>query len=122
MPKPRRSKGKTHERARDLRKEITPAEQKLWAALRARQLGGFKFRRQHPLGPFIVDFFCNKVKLVIKLDGDTHAEQEEYDSERTEWLESHGLKVIRFTNHDVHSNLDGVAEVILRVCEERQTS
>jgi very-short-patch-repair endonuclease len=120
MPKPRRSKGKTYERAKELREEITPAEQKLWAALRVRQLGGYKFRRQHPLGPFIVDFYCNKAKLVIELDGDTHAEQETYDNERTEWLESHGLRVIRFTNNDVHTNLDGVAQEILRVCEERQ--
>jgi very-short-patch-repair endonuclease len=77
-------------RARQLRRELTPAERKLWARLRYRQLEGLHFRKQHPVGRFIVDFFCAKAKLIIEIDGDTHAEpdQAEYDQARTIWLET----------------------------------
>jgi adenine-specific DNA-methyltransferase len=88
------------QRARELRKSSTPAEQKLWQALRNRNLGDYKFRRQHPLGPFIADFFCAEVGLVIELDGGGHLEQREYDQDRTDWLEGQGFHVIRFWNDD----------------------
>jgi very-short-patch-repair endonuclease len=72
--------------ARELRHPQTPAEQKLWSRLRNRQLNGFKFRRQHPIDRFIIDFYCDEAKLCIEVDGDSHAEQIEYDQARTVYL------------------------------------
>jgi adenine-specific DNA-methyltransferase len=80
--------------------------------LRARQIESFAFRHQHAIGPFIVDFYCARAKLVVEVDGDTHGTQEEYDEARTRWLEQRGLRVIRFTNPDVHGRLDAVLESI----------
>jgi len=100
-------------RARELRHEMTPAEKKLWWRIRNGQLNGAHIRRQHTVGPFIVDFFCAKSKLVIEVDGDTHAEQVEYDAERTQWLdEQKHYRVIRFTNDDVLHNTDAVVQRI----------
>ena len=103
---------KTRKRARELRRELTPIETILWQRLRSRRLAGLKFRRQHPIGRFITDFYCAERKLVIEIDGDTHAEQGRYDASRTAWLEEHGIKVIRFNNRDVLDNLPGVLEMI----------
>jgi very-short-patch-repair endonuclease len=105
-------------RARELRQPQTPAEEKLWYWLRDSQLEGLKFRRQHPLGRFIVDFYCAEKKLVIEVDGDTHftPEQMEYDAARTEWLEEQGLRVARVTNDEVMENLDAVLEWIAKGC------
>jgi len=101
-------------RARELRREMTPAERKLWARIRDGQLNGAHFRKQHAVGNFIVDFFCARSKLVIEVDGETHADQVEYDAERTRWLnEQKHYRVIRFTNDDVHRNLDAMLERIL---------
>jgi very-short-patch-repair endonuclease len=105
-------------RARDLRQSQTPAEARLWARLRNRQLGGFKFRRQHPIDRFVVDFYCAAGLLVVEIDGDSHAEQIEYDQARTEWLSDQGYHVIRFTNRDVFGNLDAVLEAILDECNK----
>jgi len=104
-------------RARQLRRPQTPAESVLWARLRERQLGGFKFRRQHPVGRVIVDFYCNACRLAVEVDGDSHAEQAEYDEARTEWLREQGIRVIRFTNRDVLHHLDAVLEKILAECQ-----
>ena len=104
-------------RARGLRQPQTPAEQELWTRLRNRQLGGFKFRRQHPIGRFIVDFYCAACRLVVEIDGDSHAAQLEYDAARTAWLNEQGYHVIRFTNRDVYRHMDGVLETILNECE-----
>lgn len=101
------------QRARELRQPQTPAEQILWRCLRNSQLDGMKFRRQHPIGRFIVDFYCAQTRLVIEIDGDSHAEQVEYDQMRTNRLESQGYRVIRFTNIDVLKNLDTVLKEIL---------
>ncbi len=103
------------QRARELRREMTAAEKKLWAHIRNGQLNGVHFRKQHAVGTFIVDFFCAKSKLVIEIDGDTHFEPEQmaYDAERTQWLnEQRHYRVIRFTNHDVLHNIEGVIETI----------
>ena len=105
-------------RARELRQPQTPAERKLWARLRNRQLSGLKFRRQHPIDRFIVDFYCAACRLAIEIDGDSHAGQVEYDQARTEWLEARGCRVIRFSNRDVQARLDVVLETILKECEE----
>ena len=104
--------------ARELRRPQTPAESTLWAQLRSRQLGGFKFRRQQPIGPFIVDFYCAQCWLAIEIDGDTHAEQETYDAERTEWLRAQGCHVVRFANRDVERHTSAVLEAILKRCQE----
>jgi very-short-patch-repair endonuclease len=107
-------------RARNLRNDQTSAETKLWTILRNRQLDGIKFRRQKPIGHYIVDFYCSDAKLVIEIDGDTHAGREDYDAKRTKWIESEGYKVIRFTNEDVSSNLDSVVMEILEQCIKRK--
>jgi very-short-patch-repair endonuclease len=103
--------------ARDLRHPLTPAERKVWAAVRNRGLG-YKIRRQHPISRFIADFYCAEAKLVIEIDGDYHAEpaQAEYDAARTAWLEAHGHHVIRFSNREVYENFDGVLEAIREAC------
>jgi very-short-patch-repair endonuclease len=106
------------QRTRELRKSSTPAEQKLWQALRNRNLGDYKFRRQHPIGPYISDFFCAEVGLVVEVDGGGHLDQIAYDQDRTTWLESQGYHVIRFYNDDVLNHLDDVAQEILNTCEQ----
>ena len=102
--------------ARSLRQPQTAAERKLWARLRDKQIG-FKFRRQHPIYRFIVDFYCAACRLVVEIDGDSHVDQVEYDEARTEWLNMHGYRVIRFFNSDVLHNLEGVLETILAECQ-----
>ena len=104
-------KGKAN--ARHLRKNLTDAEQKLWRRIRGRQMAGCKFRRQMPIGKYIVDFVCLEKRLIIELDGGQHALQIEYDVQRTEWLKSQGFKVMRFWNNDVR-NIDAVEEMIMR--------
>jgi very-short-patch-repair endonuclease len=105
------------QRARELRRNQTPAERKLWAKLRGRQLCGLKFRRQHPIGRCIADFCCVARKLVIEIDGDSHASQAEYDRDRTVYLQERGYTVIRFTNEQVRRELDAVVAEILRQCD-----
>ena len=100
-------------RAAELRREPTPAETKLWARLRAHRLGGIGFRRQHAIGPFIVDYCAPRQKLIIELDGSQHLDQEEYDAERSAFLESMGYRVLRFWNSDVINNVEGVLGIIL---------
>ena len=84
------------QRSRTIRRDQTDVERKLWAALRGRQLSGFKFRRQHPVDRYFADFVCMEAKLVVELDGGQHAEQFEYDARRSEVLEAAGFRVIRF--------------------------
>jgi len=108
----KRSNPKTMHRAGELRKELTPAERKLWAYLRGDKLNGINFRRQHAIGNYIVDFVSIKRKVIIELDGSQHLEQEEYDKERTKYLESKGYKVIRFWNNQVMNDMNGVIQVI----------
>ena len=117
MPRPPRSNPKTRTHAIELRKELTPAERKLWSLIRNDQLG-VNFRRQHAIGKYITDFICIEKKLIIELDGSQHLEQEEYDEERTKYLNSLGYKVIRFWNNDVMNNIDGVILAILHVMED----
>ena len=101
------------ERAKKMRREATPPERALWRHLKSDQLGGAKFRRQVVIGQYIADFACRTpVLLVVELDGDTHGAQEEYDAERTRFMESKGYRVLRFTNRDVLQNVEGVLEAI----------
>ena len=96
-------------RARRLRRVATGAERVVWRALRDRQLG-VKFRRQHPLGPYIVDFYCEEHRLVVEIDGGHHGP--EVDGRRTGYLEANGMRVLRFWNNDVSDNLEGVVTMI----------
>jgi very-short-patch-repair endonuclease len=105
-------------RAGGLRKESTPAERKLWAYLRDDQLNGINFRRQHAIGKYIPDFCAVQEKLIIELDGSQHLEQQEYDKERTKYLEEQGYKVIRFWNNQVMNDLNGVILSIIHALEE----
>lgn len=98
--------------ARYLRKNQTEAEKRLWWSLRRKQLRGARFRRQAPIGPYIVDFFCPEAKLIIELDGGQHADAVAADTRRTAWLEARSYRVVRFWNNDVMENIDGVLEVI----------
>ena len=101
-------------RAKQLRKDMTDAERVLWRHLRSRQLAGHKFRRQQPLGRFIVDFVCVEKRLVLELDGGQHAEsaQAAYDAGRSAWLENAGFRVLRFWDHEVLKNIDAIKEAI----------
>jgi very-short-patch-repair endonuclease len=105
------------ERARELRQPQTPIENKLWARLRDRRLGGLKFRRQHSIGRFVVDFYCADCRLVVEVDGDSHADQVEYDQARTVWLNERGYTIIRFSNRAVQNQLEAVLAAILAECQ-----
>jgi very-short-patch-repair endonuclease len=103
--------------ARQLRQDPTPAEQQLWQALKNRQLKGWKFRSQHPIQSFIVDFYCPEHRFIIELDGGVHDQQVEYDAARTEKLNQLGYRVIRFQNQDVLSDLMHVLQEIVNAIE-----
>ncbi|MGJ3649625.1 endonuclease domain-containing protein [Sphingomonas sp. GlSt437] len=98
--------------ARNNRKALTEPETRLWLALRAKRFEKVKFRRQKVVGPYIVDFASRGPMLVVEVDGDSHADQERYDDERTRYLELQGYRVIRFTNREVMENLEGVLTAI----------
>ena len=112
-PKQHRVNPELLSRARELRRPMTRAEQILWSRLRDRQLGGFKFRRQYPVGPFLPDFYCAQARLVVEVDGDVHATQQERDAARTAWFNERGYRVIRFPNDEVYHQLEAVLEAIL---------
>lgn len=101
-------------KARSLRRNMTKAEVFLWAHLRKRALNGARFRRQHPIGPYIADFACPTARFVIEVDGATHSTPEElaYDARRTKYLERQGWTVLRVTNTDIYENIDGVWRTI----------
>jgi very-short-patch-repair endonuclease len=101
------------ERAKGMRREMTAPERRLWHGLRAKRLDGAKFRRQVVIGRFIADFACRiPVMLIVEVDGETHAGREREDAARTAFLEKQGYRVLRFTNDEVMTNLDGVLTVI----------
>ena len=100
--------------ARKLRKSSTDAEVRLWLYLKNRNLGGFKFRRQHAIPPYVADFVCLEEKLIVELDGGQHAERTARDAERTAYLEARGFRVIRFWDDETLKQTDRVLEEILR--------
>jgi formamidopyrimidine-DNA glycosylase len=106
-------------RARELREATTDAEKALWRRIRSRQLFGIKFRRQHPIGHYIVDFYSDELKLAVELDGGQHASSSEHDRARTEDLKRRGIRVLRFWNNEVLGNLDGVLQ---RISEEARSA
>jgi len=98
----------------DLRAALTPAEARLWKHLQNRQLAGRKFRRQHSVGPYVLDFYCPRERLAVELDGAAHDHEQAAarDEARTRYIESLGIKVMRFENRDVMENLEGVLQAI----------
>ena len=101
-------------RARELRTNATVPERILWGMLRMQQLNGLKFRRQHPVGPYVADFYCPAAKLIVELDGLSHVGRRKEDDRRTEYLASRGLKVLRLTNDDVLKHPEAVTELIVK--------
>ena len=102
----------SYEHVKFLRQNQTSAERLLWVQQRAKRFGNVRFRRQHQVGPFIVDFYCHAAKVAIEIDGDSHDLPIDYDERRTEWLNRYGIEVIRFTNRDIRENLEGVVRAI----------
>jgi adenine-specific DNA-methyltransferase len=109
------------DRARTLRRHSTDAEALLWTRLRNRALAGHEFRRQRPVGPYVVDFICLEPHLVVEVDGGQHALRRNEDAVRTKWLEGQGLRVLRFWNHEVLQNLEGVLRMIEQALSERKS-
>jgi very-short-patch-repair endonuclease len=108
------------EKAKQLRKASTDAEKRLWRCIRNRELHDCKFRRQVPINPYIADFVCAELKLIIELDGGQHADQLPYDTNRTGYLQSKGYRVERFWNNEVLGNTEGVLERIESIIAERR--
>ncbi len=108
-----------HQRSRQLRHDATFPERLLWGHLRAGRLAGWKFRRQHLIESFVVDFYCHDARLAIELDGDSHNGRAAYDAKRTEILIAAGVSVLRILNDDILRDLDSVLEYILRECHQR---
>jgi very-short-patch-repair endonuclease len=118
----RKTRGKTSveivKAVREQRRQSTPAEQKLWQALRGRRLAGLKFRRQHAIGRFILDLFCVEHQLAVEVGDGIHTapRRTEYDAARSKFLEERGLRVLRFWNEEVEKNLDHVLNKIVEAC------
>ena len=112
MPRIQQGDPKNRKKRRLLRSQMTPAETRLWFRFRAKQFLGFKFRRQHGIGPYIVDFYCSERSIVIEVDGDVHANEGQRlkDRAREEALRNLGLQIFRYTNDEVLTNLEGVLE------------
>ena len=106
--------GGVDKKARTLRKRPTDVESALWRQVRLRQIDGCKFRRQHPIGPYIVDFVCLERHVIVEVDGGQHMLLVQQDAERTAWLESVGYRVIRFWDHEVLTEMESVKEAIYR--------
>ena len=112
----------TFEKAKLLRNKMTPEEISLWEKLKNKQICNVRFRRQHPIGVFIVDFYCHKAKLVIELDGKIHLKRKQYDKERTDILKSCNLEVIRFSNYAINTNINSVTKQIENEVKSRLES
>lgn len=108
-------------RAQQLRRDMTEIELLLWRQLRGRRLAGLKFSRQMPVGPYICDFMCRTVGLVVEVDGSQHGEAEAYDAARTRFIEAEGFRVLRFWNNDVLNNMDGVLERVAAAARSMPT-
>ena len=109
-----RRDAETLEKARELRREMTPPERALWSRIRGGLLSGVKFGRQMPIGPYIADFAVSREMLNFELYGDSHAFQVEHDRRRTAYLGSLGYRIPRFSNQEMDANLEGIAETVIR--------
>ncbi|HEY2033267.1 MAG TPA: endonuclease domain-containing protein [Rhizomicrobium sp.] len=110
--------------ARALRETASDAEQRMWRHLRGKQMAMLRFRRQQPIGPYVVDFYCSAAKLIVELDGGQHGEDKAlaYDAARTQWLEVRGYRVMRIWNHEFFASPDEVLERIWRTLKDRVVS
>ena len=108
---------RTSPHARALRRDRTEAEERFWLAVRDRRLGGYKFRFQHSVGPYIADFVCLSAGVIVEIDGSQHSEEK--DAARTRHLEGAGYLVLRFWNNAIFQNMDGVLETVLAACDAR---
>jgi very-short-patch-repair endonuclease len=106
--------------ARNLRQQCVPAEARLWAVLRERRLGGYKFRRQHPVAGYVADFACVECALIVEVDGQSHLENSAKDEKRSQVLENDGWKVLRFWNTQIYEELEAVKEAIYQECQARK--
>jgi very-short-patch-repair endonuclease len=121
MP-PKKSTPITYQHAHNLRHNPTEVESKLWSYLRSHRLGNVHFRRQHAIGKYIVDFCAPRKMLIIELDGSQHLDREVQDNERTSFLTSKGYRILRFWNHEVSNNLDGVIIAIEQALNEVESN
>lgn len=117
----RLAKSKQRRDAKHLRTFQTPAERNFWYNVRGHRLGGYKFRRQHPIGPYIVDFVCLSARLIVELDGGQHASQQKYDEKRDAFLKEQGFRVIRFWNDQMLKSRDVVLELVLQALRSGET-
>lgn len=108
----------TFQKARQLRNKMTSAEKSLWERLKGKQICNARFRRQHPVSEYIVDFYCHAAKLVVELDGKFHLKSKEYDKERTIKLNEFNLKVIRFSNNEIENNIEEVITQITSIVKK----
>jgi very-short-patch-repair endonuclease len=118
--KARKNAAPLRTRAKTMRHVPTDTEKKFWWLVRDRRLGGYKFKRQHPIGNYIADFVCLDAGLIVELDGSQHAEQREYDAERDAFFESQGFRVVRFWNAEFLKNQDGVARQLLALLDSKK--
>ena len=109
------------ERAKKLRREMTPAETILWKELRTNKLNGLHFRRHQIVDGYIADFYCHQHSLIVGVDGGIHESQKESDADREAYLMACGFQIIRFTNDEIHENLKGVLRKIVEACKETKT-
>ena len=114
-----RTDTRTDHRAKQLRQEMTPPERQLWSKLRRKQLGGFRFRRQHPIGPYVADFYCHKAALIVEVDSNYHASSKSTDAARDKFFRERGIETLRVTAGDIASNIDGVRSTILGLVRQR---
>jgi very-short-patch-repair endonuclease len=116
------NRGSEKDKRQQLRNSMPSAEVLLWVRIKGRQMLGCKFRRQHGVGAFAIDFYSAEIKLAIELDGDSHFQEgaRQYDQERQKFIESFGIKIVRFLNSDIYENLDGVLEAIGHEIVERR--
>lgn len=115
--------GLSYQRAKKMRRALTPPEAQLWAQLKGRGLEGLRFRRQHPIGPFILDFYCAELKLAVEVDGLIHGltDQALYDERRTHWLMARDVSVLRIAACDVRDDMEGVLNAIRSAARHAQT-
>ena len=104
--------------AKKMRKDMTASEKRLWLKLRNKQVGGLRFRRQHPVGRYIADFYCHELKLVIELDGTIHDERKEYDENRNKFLKAGKFTILRFNNDEINDSIDDVLNKILQCADK----
>ena len=114
-----RDESEQREFARNLRKQMNDAETALWERLRHRQQGRFRFRRQHALGPYFADFWCPIARVVVELDGYSHAERKDHDKRRDAWMVERKILVLRFSNQQLEESVESVLQTIRSACEER---